>query len=135
MEPIALAILVFAVLLIATRGPLVFAPATTLAVYRRCIATPRRVRALGAVAAVFAALLILTGQAAHEEHGGLALGLEGLGWVLAGSAAWLAIHPPGYQRLVESILDAISDPAVLRIIGVISIAVGLALVGLALTVL
>ncbi len=135
MEPIALAILAFAVLIIATRGPLVFAPTTTLAVYRRCIATPGRIRALGAVAAVFAAALILTGQAAREAHGDLALGVEGLGWVSAATAAWLAIHPLGYQRLVESILDAISDPAVLRIIGLIGIAVGLALGWFALSVL
>ncbi len=135
MEPIALAILAVAVLIIAARGPFVFAPAPTLAVYRRCIATPGRIRALGAVAAVFAAALILTGRAAHEAHGDLALGVEGLGWVSAATAAWLAIHPLGYQRLVESILDAISDPAVLRIMGLFGVAVGLALGWFALSVL
>jgi cytochrome bd-type quinol oxidase subunit 2 len=126
-EPIAVVTALLAVLILAVRGPLVIAPTATLNVYRRWISTPGRIRLMAGVLALLAVPLIVTGRPARVEHGGIAMGIEGLGWFMAAVAAWLLATPRLYQRLAYTIFDAISDPAALRAMGVFAVAIGLGL--------
>lgn len=135
MEPLAIIVALLAATTIVVRGALVVAPQTTLALYRRGIATARRVRILGLILAAYAAPLVALARAARSQHGGFAIGLEMLGWALAAGAAWLLIFPDAYRRLADSILDAVSEPAVLRITGMFGVAFGAALAWIAFAVL
>ncbi len=135
MEPIALVTALFAILVLLARGPLVVAPTATLAVYRRLISTAGRLRILGGGLALLAAPLIVTARHARADHGGFAMGIEGLGWLLAAAAVWLVVTPRLYQRLAYSILDAVSDPALLRAGGTLGVALGLGLLWVAFFVL
>ena len=59
MEPIAIATALLAGMYIFGRGPLVFVPLATVAVYRRLLSNPRRVRVFGASLVIIAAPLII----------------------------------------------------------------------------
>ncbi|MBW2244881.1 MAG: hypothetical protein JRH01_23110 [Deltaproteobacteria bacterium] len=127
MEPLAIATAIVALLIIASRGPLIFAPTATLNVYRRWLSTPGRIRLVGSLAALLAVPLIVTGREAQTQHGGIAIGIEGLGWLMMGAALWLVLAPQHYLRIVYAVFDAVSDPTLLRVVGVFAVAIGLGL--------
>ncbi|MCP5058391.1 MAG: hypothetical protein GY937_16940 [bacterium] len=127
MEPLAIVTAIVAVLIIASRGPLIFAPTATLDTYRRWLSTLGRIRLIGAVAAVLAVALLVTGGKADAEHSGIAAGIVGLGWLMMGAAFWLVLAPRHYRRVVYGLFDAVSDPTVLRVVGVFAVSIGLGL--------
>jgi uncharacterized protein YjeT (DUF2065 family) len=135
MEPIAILVAFIGLLFMLGRGPMLFAPTATVDFYRRLISKTELIRRLGILILLLAVLVIATGRQAEAEHAGIAGAVEVFGWILAGVAIWLMASPKTYQRLALSIIDAISDPAVLRVIGALSIAIGLALVWTAFAVL
>ncbi|MCP3985380.1 MAG: hypothetical protein GY723_13405 [bacterium] len=135
MEPLAVVTLIVAVLIIMVRGPLIIAPAATLNAYRRWISTTSRIRLIGGLMVLLTPHLIWTGREGHAQHGGIAMGIEGLGWFLAAIALWLIIAPGHYQRLAYAMLGAFLDPTVARAIGVFAVAIGLGLGWIALFVL
>ncbi len=135
MDGPAIPCIVVGVLVILARGPLIFAPAATLRVYRTLMATDARVRVIGFVLAALGAVIVRSGWGV----GGLAAqALSVLGWLLcfAGLAVLLFAGP--WRRVADSVMEIASesvDPAFLRLVGVIAVAVGAALVYLGLRLL
>ena len=135
MEPVALPTALLAAFAIVSRAPLVFAPTATLEIYQRVIASPTRIRLVGALLGAFAAAFVVTAPGAREAHGWIALGLEGLGWVLVAVTAWLLVAPKSYRRVLESFVSVIDDETTWRVLGAIGVGGGLGLAWLALAVL
>jgi hypothetical protein len=131
MEPIAALTLAFALLIVATRAPLMVAPKATLDAFRAFLATPARVRLLGAGVGALGAGLAVTAPPAAALHPTASAGLTLLGWYLIAAAAWLVVFPRSYQSVAESFLSIVTDAAVLRVLGAIGTAVGAALAWLA----
>ncbi len=128
MEPIAIVTAFVAVLLILPRGPLVVAPAATVALYRRVLSTPGRFRIFGAVLLVLlAAPLIVTARQAPVELRDITIWLEGLGWFAAAAMISVIAAPGPWHRLMMSLWEAVKDPALLRAIGATKVAIGLVL--------
>ncbi len=127
MEPLAIATALVALLIIASRGPLIVAPTATMDVYRRLLSTLGRIRLLGGLAALLSVSLIVAGGEAQTQHDAVAAGIVGLGWLMIGAAFWLILAPRHYRRVVYGLFDAVSDPTVLRVVGVFAVAIGLGL--------
>ena len=124
MEPIAIVTAFVAALYIAGRGPLIVAPTTTAAFYRRMLSTPGRVRMFGAVLVLLAALLIVTARQARAAEGVVVtILIEGFGWYTAAVAVWVTAAPGPWQRLFDSFYAPPNEP--LRGIGVLSVVFGL----------
>jgi hypothetical protein len=97
------------------------------------VATNRRVRVLGVFTGALAAGVLSTTGGPE----GAAFWLGMLGWVWAGAAIWLLVHPSGYRLLVEGFLEVVrsnTDPSLARILGVFGVMIGawLLFVGVAL---
>ena len=131
MEPIAAVTLAVAVVVVATRAPLMVAPNTALDGYRAAIATPARVRLLATGIGALGAGLAVTAPSAAELHPTASSGLALLGWFMIVMSAWLLVSPRGYQSVAQSFLSVVTDPAALRVVGVMGTAVGAALAWLA----
>ena len=120
MNALAIVSIILGFLIIATRGPLIFAPQGTLRVYLRVIKSPAQIRALACVLALMG-LAALRGAAGSE--GTLSTAIEVIGvWLLAGSV-FLLLLPAIYQRFARSILDAL-DSTALRALGLVGVGVG-----------
>ena len=128
MEPIAIVTAILAALYIVGRGPLLVAPAATVAVYRRLIFSTRgRIRIFGGLLVLIAVPLIVTAGQARAAHGDITILIEGMGWLAAAAAVWVIAAPGPFQRLAMSFWDAVSNPALLRAIGALNVAFGLGL--------
>ncbi len=128
MEPIAIVTAFVAALYIVGRGPLLVAPAATVAVYRRLIfSTPGRIRIFGGLLVLIAVPLIVTARQARADSGDITFLIEGLGWLAAASAVLVLAAPGLFQRWASSFWDAVSTPALLRAIGALNVAIGLGL--------
>ena len=132
MSHLALVSIALGTLVIATRGPLVFAPAGTLGAYRNLIRSNARVRVLG----VFGTLIGLAMIAA-------ASGTDGAGawviWVwgclaLAVSALFVLPFASAYRQVTEVIVDLMENSDLSRLLGALNIAFGALLVYLGLCV-
>ncbi len=127
MDPLSIVCVVIGILIIATRGPLVFAPTATLRVFERLISTDARIRVSGVAVAPFAVALIALplGEGAAVEV------LRALGWLWAGVTLWLLFAPGSYRRVVRGVLNFLGnsvDEATVRIIGLVAVAIGVALI-------
>lgn len=116
-------------LIIALRGPLIFAPVATRGFYLRLIATPRRVRAMAGVLAPLG-LVLVAGARSGEDLAAIVMAV--LGWMLLAGGAFLVLFPALYQQIAEAVLEALDKPGALRAIGVLGVAVGVFLVSLGL---
>jgi uncharacterized protein YjeT (DUF2065 family) len=128
-HPVALLAIALGLLAIVARGPLLFAPAPTLALYRRALATPGRVRAFGLGFAVLGALMI---GAATGDDTTLGKVILVIGWPVAlGAGGLLLLFPDAYRRFTDAFLQSADNPsgrALLRVLGLAGISLGLALV-------
>ncbi len=131
MSELAIVCVVAGGLVIATRGPLIFAPQQTVEVYRRVFRSQAGTRAIGALVVAFGAALVLAGRGPETSGSGLLLILAVL---LAGSGALMLLGPSLFRRLAETILDIATDSAVLRVFGVLAVAIGVGLVYLGLRI-
>ncbi len=120
MNAIAVVSILFGLLIIATRGPLIFAPEGTIRVFLRLIETPARIRALACV-------LLLIGLASLGSVSGgggtLAVVIEVIGWWMLAASGFLLLAPSVYQRLARNIMEAFGASA-LRAIGFLGVGVG-----------
>lgn len=133
MSALAVVSVVLGAVVIAARAPLLVAPQATVAVYRRLLERNGFARLLGAVFAALGAALIGAGWGSEPTPARIMLAV---GWLLTGSGGLMLAAPPSAtRRFVESILGAIDDPAALRILGGIGVAVGLGFLFLGLRVL
>ena len=93
---------VLGALIIATRGPLIFAPAATLAFYRRLLGSLAGIRAVGVAVTGVGMALVATSDGA----GGGERFMATLGWVIASVAIlFLIIAPNLFRSLAEYALD------------------------------
>ncbi|MBW2294524.1 MAG: hypothetical protein JRG94_19765 [Deltaproteobacteria bacterium] len=127
MDYLSILCILIGTLIIATRGPLIFAPRAMLRLIRWLIATDARLRGIGLVLTVLAAapLLLPLGE------GPVAGGLYALGWLLAFAALWLLFAPGPYRLVAQGVLDYVDgsvDEAIVRILGILAVAIGVALV-------
>ena len=127
MDPLSVVCVVIGILIIATRGPMVFAPTATLRVFDRLISTDSRIRGFGVVLAPFAVGLIALplGEGASVEI------LRALGWTWAAVTLWLLFAPGSYRRFARGVLnffESSMDESIVRIIGLVAVTIGVALI-------
>ncbi|MBW2232052.1 MAG: hypothetical protein JRH17_16850 [Deltaproteobacteria bacterium] len=109
---------------IATRGPLLVAPAATLDFLRWILGAPIRIRLLGLVVTGLGALMIL-GSSAEERVFASILSFFGWYAVVAGFGS-LVLFPSLYKALAEWLIDNMAD--VMQPLGGFGVALGIALV-------
>ena len=128
MKGLSVFCIVFGILIVVSRGPLIFAPNATLRAWDRLIfATNARLRAFGVFVGILAVSLILL----PFGEGGLAKFLHGLGWVVAAETLWILLLPNlfrGFARSVFHFLESSVDDVILRFGGLLAVLAGLALV-------
>ena len=116
------------ILVIATRGPLIFAPHATLAYYRKLFETDWRVRLLGLLLTAFGLGLLWVGQD-PEMWGQVAFGFGC--FLLAFGVIFMLIFPGPFRRLADGILEFTADKldhSVPRAVGSMAVAFGVLLV-------
>jgi hypothetical protein len=119
----------FGILIVASRGPLIFAPGKTRDTYLRWIGSDQTLRVYGIVIGVLAMLVIWS---TRNDVGMAAQLVHGFGWFIAVMCAVVLIPFPGpVGRMGTAIWGKFSEP-VLRALGVLSVLVGVALVYFAL---
>ena len=127
MDPLSILCILIGILIIAVRAPMIFAPTATLRFFGRLISTDAGIRGIGLVIAPLAVALVVL---ARGE--GLAAGiLHALGWLFAAATLWLLAAPDSYRRLARGVLDFFEssvDPAIVRIIGLVAVATGVAII-------
>ena len=117
MTQLALVSVVAGAVIIAVRGPFVFAPAAAAAVARRFIASSAGIRVAGVLFAVLGLAMILS---ARDSAQGAAWVISIVGWLWALAAVFLLlIFTSFYQKIALGIMDALDDSALLRVLGVI----------------
>ena len=119
MTGLAIASIVVGMLVVATRAPLVFAPAETLAAFRTLIASDARLRALGALVSVLGLALALS---APQVEGSAAAVVGGLGWLMGAGAVLLIVLPRFYREMAQTVMDAIEGIA--PVIGFLGVGIG-----------
>ena len=124
MSAVGVVSIVFGVVVVCSRGPLLVAPAQTLRWLLGVIGTNGSVRALGIVALALGAAMVWAGDSEHSE---LATILWLAGWAIVGvSTLLLLVFPAVYRAIVESMLpsEADADPTGLRILGLAGVIIG-----------
>lgn len=128
MSELSLVYVAVGVLVIAVRGPLIFAPAATIDFYRRLLATDARVRVIGVAVGAVGLALIAEGRGS----GGVATQIPFyFGWFLAVAALFfMLIFPAPYRRLAASVLDFVAGigSSVSRVAGLIGVLIGALLI-------
>lgn len=128
MEDLRPVAVVLGVLVIAFRGPLIFAPEATTHFYRSLMATQMRTRILGLVVGLLGIALLVMGW---EPQGAVAHVLVGIGWLMALGALFIVLAPSLYMRLADGVFDwaeSGADPAILRGLGLVAVVLGALLI-------
>ena len=110
-------------LVIVTRGPMIFAPERTILFYDRLVATDARVRTVALLLGSLAIALLAT--TVGEEA--VSFWLRLLGWLLALVTTWLFVSPRTYRRLVQGVISFVrdsTDAAIVRWIGLAAVVLG-----------
>jgi hypothetical protein len=128
MPDLGLVAVLLGVLIIALRGPLIFAPEATAQFYRRLLATRTRTRIAGLVIGVLGLAVLVTGWG---PRGAVAHVLVAVGWLMALGAVFILLAPALYMRLATSVLDWAeegADPVVARGVGLLAVLLGALLI-------
>ncbi len=127
MDPLPILFILTGILIITTRGPLIFAPTASMQLIRQLVSTERRIRLIGlAIAPLALAFLFLP-----LGDGGAAGFLRVLGWIFAAAVLWLSLLPETYRLVALIVVDYFEssvDMAAVRIIGCVAVAIGGAMV-------
>ena len=127
MDSLSIICVVVGVLAILKRGPLIFAPNATLRFYDRLVLSPARVRAAGVVIATLAMALLFS----DFGEGVLAGLLHTCGWFMATVALLFLVLPNVLRRFIQTIFGYIEESVdnwIVRIVGLLSVVFGLALI-------
>ena len=127
MDPVSTICVLIGALIIAGRGPMVFAPMATLRFANTLLSTDARIRGIAVVLTPLAVALI----ALPLGEGKVAGILRFFGWLWAAAALWLLAAPGSDRRFaggVVSYFESSVDEAVVRMIGVVAVAIGVALI-------
>jgi hypothetical protein len=127
MDSVSILYITVGLLIIASRGPLVFAPRATLRFAERLFARNARIRGMGlAIGGLALALVVL------PAGDGPAVGiLYCAGWLIGGGALWLLVAPASYRRLALGVLSFAEnsvDAGALRILGLVACLLGGAMI-------
>jgi uncharacterized protein YjeT (DUF2065 family) len=129
MSKLAIATTAVGVLVVLARGPLIFAPQATLAVYRKLLETHARIRAIGACVVVLGVALAVSAQGVDRTAAQVVFAFAS---IIALGALLLLVYPSAYKRLADTVLAAVEDPTTLRAFGVLGTAIGAVLIYLGL---
>ncbi len=127
MEPLSMLCVLIGILIIAVRAPMVFAPSATLRFFDRLISTDTGIRGIGLVIAPRGLALVVLARGEGSPAGVL----HALGWLFAAATLWLLAAPGSYRRLARGVLGYIEssvDMAIVRILGLVAVAIGVALI-------
>ena len=127
MDPLSILCVLIGTLIVATRGPLILAPTATLRFFKGLLSTNARIRLIAIVGAPMAVALITL----PLGNGVVAGILRVFGWVWATATLWLLTSPDSYRRVSGGLLGFIESSvpeAILRMIGVVAVAIGIALI-------
>ncbi len=114
-------------LLIIGRGPYAFDPSRTFRAYRSFFTTNARARAGAVLVALLAAALLLL----PLGEGMLFDVLHVFGWIIAALALVTLLVPKILRRFILQFIDAVESSipnAIVRVLGLVAIAAGLALI-------
>ena len=128
MDSLSIICIAVGILVIVSRGPLIFSPSATLRFYDRWVlSTNARFRALGAVIATLAMALLFS----DFGEGVLAGLLHTCGWFMATVALLFLVLPNVLRRFVQTIFGYIEesvDDGIVRIVGLLAVVFGFALI-------
>ncbi len=127
MDPLSTLCVLIGALIIAGRGPMIFAPAATLRFSITLVSTDARIRG-GAVVLTGLAVASIALPLGEGEVAGI---LRFFGWVWAATALWMLAAPSSFRYLVGGVIGYFEnsvDKATVRMIGVVSVALGVALI-------
>ena len=127
MDPLAILCILIGTLMLATRAPLIFAPNATLRFFRSLTSSDARIRGIGLLIAPLALTLIVLAR----DYGPAARLLQALGWIFAAAALWLLASPGSYRRVAHGVIDVVEssvDVAFIRILGLVAVSIGVALI-------
>ena len=119
MSAVALMSIIFGIVIILGRAPLVFAPGATLKLIRRIINNKNTLRIVGIITAVLGVALIASAWGVDQSA---ALILYWLGWFLVFAAAVELIFTAFVQRIANAIWSMNNTTA--RILGLFSVIIG-----------
>ncbi len=128
MNSLAAACFAIGILVIATRGPLIFAPHETLAYYRKLFETDGRVRLLGLLFTALGLALLWAGQ---DPGVGDQIAFGFGCFLLALAVIFMLIFPGPFRRLADGVLEFVSDRldhSVPRAVGIMAVAFGVLLI-------
>ncbi len=127
MDPLSILCILVGILIIAFRAPLIFAPSATLRLFGRLISTDAGIRGVGLVIAPLAVALVVLARGERPAVGIL----QALGWLFAAAILWLLAAPSSYRRLARGVLgyfESSVDAAIVRIIGLVAVSIGGAMI-------
>ncbi len=127
MDPPSILCVFLGLLLIAGRGPVIFAPRATLRFFDRLISTDAGIRGIGAVLAPLAVALIVI----PLGEGAVAGILHALGWLWAAGTLLLLAAPDSYRRIARGVLgyfESSVGEAIARVLGLVAVAIGIGLI-------
>ena len=128
MDSFSIICIAVGILVIVGRGPLIFAPSATLRFYDRwLLSTNARFRVFGVVFATLAMALLFS----DFGEGVLAGLLHTFGWFMATVALLFLVLPNVLRRFIQTIFGYIEesvDNGIVRIVGLLSVVFGLALI-------
>ena len=128
MDSLSIICIAVGILVIVGRGPLIFAPSATLRFYDRWLfSTNARFRVVGVVIATLAMALLLSDFGEGVPSGFL----HAVGWFLGTAARFVLVLPNVLRRFVQTIFGYIEESVndgVVRIVGLLAVVVGLALI-------
>ena len=128
MSFLEIAVVLVGVLVAASRAPLVVAPQASLDWYERLVRSDAALRGVAALLGVLGVALIFLSRGERDARLGL---LTLLGAILALGALWLLAWPASYREIALAFFDFIrssADRVLVRGLGLLGVAVGLALV-------
>lgn len=127
MDPLSGLCVLIGTLIIAGRGPMIFAPRATLRFFNGLLSTNARIRGIGVVLAPLAVATIALPLGEGEVAGILRV----LGWLWAAASLWLLVAPSSYRKFAGGVLgyfESSVDEEVIRLLGVVAVAIGVALI-------
>jgi uncharacterized protein YjeT (DUF2065 family) len=113
--------IILGVLIIISRGPLIFRPDATREFYLKMIATRARIRVLGLVVLALGTAMVFS---VHEAPGAASVFFAGLGYLMAAAAFFLLLAFPSIFKLVAEAFIEAMDNVILRGLGVLAVGVG-----------
>ena len=127
MDPLSILCVLIGTLIIATRGPMIIAPTATLRFFNKLLSTDARIRGIAALLTPLAVALI----ALPLGEGRMAGILRVFGWLWAAATLWLLAAPNSYRHLAVGVLgffESSVDEAIVRMIGIVAVAIGIVLI-------